>query len=245
VPVTTLFRRYQFARPRLLTTLAAAAGIALTLVAASWQLGRAHEKEGLAARVEVLAREPAVSLTTAEVRAADVEGRRVAARGRFEPEYAVLIDNRIRRGVAGYHVLMPLAIEGGRRHVLVNRGWVAAPSHREQLPQLRTPPGQHDVEGRVLEHFPRAYAPSGAKPEGRVWQNVEATTFAVWSGLKLESYVLEQHSPLADGLARNWPRPDAGAEKNESYALQWYSLAALSSILFVVLSIRRERKPAA
>jgi surfeit locus 1 family protein len=78
-----------------------------------------------------------------------------------------------------------------------------------------------------------------------VWQNVEEATFAVWSGLKLEPYVLEQHSPLADGLARNWPRADAGVDKHESYALQWYSLAALSAVLFVALGIRRERKPAA
>ena len=95
--MTTWFRRYRF-EPRLLTTLAAAAAIAAALAAASWQLGRAHEKEELAARLEMLAREPAVSLTAAEVSAADVEWRRVTARGRFEPKYAVLIDYRIRRG---------------------------------------------------------------------------------------------------------------------------------------------------
>jgi len=66
-------------------------------------------------------------------------------------------------------------------------------------------------------------------------------TFAVWSGLLLEPYVLEQHSPLADGLARNWPLPDTGVAVHESYALQWYSLAALSVALFLVLSFRRER----
>ena len=93
----------------------------------------------------------------------------------------------------------------------------------------------------MLDHFPRAYAPSGAQPEGRVWQNVELTTFAVWSGLQLEPYVIEQHSPLADGLARNWPQPESGAERHESYALQWYALAALSAMLFIVLSFRRER----
>lgn len=97
----------------------------------------------------------------------------------------------------------------------------------------------------VLIDFPRANAPAGAKPEGRVWQNVEVTTFAVWSGLKLEPYVLEQHSPLADGLARNWPRADAGAAEHGGYALQWYSLAALSAVLLFALCIRRERKSAA
>ena len=77
-------RRYRF-QPRLVTTLAAAAGIALTLALASWQLNRAHEKEGRAARLEALAKDPPVALTAAEARAEDLEWRRVTARGRFEP----------------------------------------------------------------------------------------------------------------------------------------------------------------
>jgi cytochrome oxidase assembly protein ShyY1 len=55
--------------------------------------------------------------------------------------------------------------------------------------------------------------------------------------------VIEQHSPAPDGLTRDWPRPDAGIEKHESYALQWYSLAALAVVLFVALSFRRAGAP--
>lgn len=211
-------RGYSF-RPRgwalALGAAACAAGIAL----GNWQTGRAEQK-----------------------RAAAAQEQRLELRGEFLERYTVLIDNKLNRGRPGYHVVQPLRLADGR-HVLVNRGWVAAPAHREQLPQLRTPPGLHAIEGRVLEHFPRAYAPSGAKPEGRVWQNVELATFAVWSGLPLEPYVLEQHSPLADGLARNWPAPDSGVEKHESYALQWYSLAALAVVLTIALGFHRERPP--
>lgn len=211
-----MIRGYSF-RPRgwalALGAAACAAGIAL----GNWQAGRADEK-----------------------RAAAAKERRLELRGEFLERYTVLIDNKLNRGRPGYHVVQPLRL-ADRRHVLVNRGWVAAPAHREELPQLRTPPGQHLVEGRVLEHFPLAYSPSDAKPEGRVWQNVEVTTFSVWSGLKLEPYVLEQHSPLADGLARNWPVPDTGATMHASYALQWYSLAVLAVVVTLVLSFRRER----
>jgi surfeit locus 1 family protein len=211
---------YSF-RPRWWTLLLAAAGCVAGVLLGNWQSGRAEQK-----------------------RAAAAHERRLELRGEFLERYTVLLDNKVNRGRAGYHVVQPLRAADGR-HVLVNRGWVAAPAHRENLPKLLTPAGTHVVEGRVLDRFPRAYEPVTAKPEGRVWQNVEVTTFAAWSGLKLEPYVIEQHSPLADGLARNWPAPDSGAEKNESYALQWYSLAALSVVLFVVLSFRRERKPVA
>jgi surfeit locus 1 family protein len=209
-----MLRGYSF-RPRLWALLLAAAGCAAGIALGDWQSGRAAEK-----------------------RAAAAAEQRVALRGEFLERYTVLIDNKVNRGRPGYHVVQPLRLAVGR-HVLVNRGWVAAPAHREQLPQLRTPPGVHEIEGRVLEHFPRAYDPAGAPPEGRVWQNVELPTFTAWSGLKLEPYVLEQHSPFPDGLARNWPAPDSGAQMHESYALQWDSLAGLSVVLFLVLSFRR------
>ena len=211
-----MIRGYSF-RPRAWALALGAAACAAGIALGNWQSGRAEEK-----------------------RTAAAQERRLELRGEFLERYTVLVDNKLNRARPGYHVVQPLRLADGR-NVLVNRGWVAAPAHREQLPQLRTPPGRHAIEGRVLEHFPRAYAPSGAKPEGRVWQNVEVPTFAVWSGLKLEPYVLEQHSPLADGLARNWPAPDTGVEKHEAYALQWYSLAALAVVLTVVTGIRRER----
>jgi surfeit locus 1 family protein len=40
-------------------------------------------------------------------------------------------------------------------------------------------------------------------------------------------------------LVRDWPRAESGAEKNDSYALQWYALAVLSVILFFVLNVKR------
>lgn len=205
---------YSF-RPRAWAAALAAAGCAAGIALGQWQSGRAAEKEAAAA-----------------------QEKRVTLRGEFLERYTVLLDNKVNRGRPGYHVVQPLRLGDGR-HVLVNRGWIAAPAHREQLPHIRTPSGAHEVGGRVLDHFPLAYAPPGARPTGRVWQNVEVPTFEAWSGLTLEPWVIEQHSPFADGLARNWPPPDAGADVHRSYALQWYTLAVLSVAIFVALSFRR------
>ena len=75
---------------------------------------------------------------------------------------------------------------------------------------------------------------AGPRAEGPVWQNLEFGEFTTWSGLPVESYALEQHSGLEDGLARDWPRADAAVDKHRSYALQWYSLAALSVALVMM-----------
>ena len=175
----------------------------------------------------------------AQKEAAAANQKMATLRGEFLERYTVLLDNKLNQGRPGYHVVQPLRLADGRS-VLVNRGWIAAPVHREQLPQIRTPAGVHEIGGRVLEHFPLAYAPSDERPTGRVWQNVEVPTFEAWSGLKLEPWVLEQHTPFPDGLARNWPPVDLGADMHRSYALQWYTLAGLSVVAFIGLSFRRE-----
>jgi surfeit locus 1 family protein len=197
--------------------LLAASGCAAGVALGNWQTGRAAEKRALAA-----AQAP------------------VTLRGEFDPRYTVLLDNKLNRGRPGYHVVQPLRITQGR-YVLVNRGWTAAGASRAQIPEVRTPAGEISLSGVRLEHFARAYEPAAAKPEGRVWQNVAIEQFAAWSGLALERYVVEQHSALDDGLLRDWPPADTGVEMHESYALQWYSMAALSIALFVVLNLKREK----
>jgi surfeit locus 1 family protein len=204
---------YSF-RPRLwglaLAALACAGGIAL----GHWQAGRADEKRAAGARSE-----------------------RVSVAGTFLPQHTVLLDNKLRHGQPGYEVVTPLRLQASGEHVLVNRGWIAAPRTRAELPQVRTPAGAVQVEG-VEARFPRILALE-REEKGRVRQTVEVKKFAVETGLRLQARLIEQHSPLDDGLLREWSRPDAGVEKHESYALQWYSLAVLAAILGVVLSFRK------
>jgi surfeit locus 1 family protein len=202
----------------------AAAGCAAGIVLGNWQSDRAAQK-----------------------RAAGVAVEQMSLRGNFEPRYTVLLDNKLYRGRPGYEVVQPLRLDSGR-HVVVNRGWIAAGPSRDQLPEIRTPAGEVALTGVRLKRFPQAYAPpaaqDAARSGGKVWQNVTLERFAAWSGLALEPYVVEQHSGADDGLVRDWPRAGAGAEVHESYALQWYSLAVLSLILFFVLNLKiEERKP--
>ncbi|MGH8725880.1 MAG: SURF1 family cytochrome oxidase biogenesis protein, partial [Burkholderiales bacterium] len=80
--------------------------------------------------------------------------------------------------------------------------------------------------------------------KGRVRQSLDLKEFAVETGLPLQAFVIEQHAGIADGLLREWPRPGAGVEKHQGYALQWYSLAALAVVLAIVLSFKKIEDPA-
>ena len=205
-------------RPPWWGMLLAAAGCAAGIALGDWQLRRAEEKRATAGV-------PSLVL-----------------RGEFLPKYTVFLDNKLRRGRPGYEVVQPFRIAGDGA-VLVNRGWIAAGPSRAQLPQIRTPAGEVRLEGVRRDHFARAYEPSGAQPEGAVWLNVTPERFSAVAGVGVEAWVFEQHSNLDDGLARDWPSVEPGAEKNEAYAFQWYSLAALSLVLLVVLGFKRDKNP--
>ena len=205
---------YSF-RPRLWTLALAAAACAAGIALGQWQTGRAEEKRAAAAQLEK---------------------RRVAVSGTFRPELTVLLDNKLRQHRAGYEVITPLRT--GAEHVLVNRGWIAAGATRDALPAVRTPAGVVRIEGVALERFPRLLVIEKSS-SGKVRQSIDIGEFSAQTGLRLQPRLIEQHSALDDGLLREWPRPDAGVEKHESYALQWYSLAGLAAALGIVFSFRR------
>jgi surfeit locus 1 family protein len=94
------------------------------------------------------------------------------------------------------------------------------------------------IEGVVLSHLPRTLKLDGPA-KGPVRQSVELEEFAAESGLTLQAFFIQQHSDSGDGLARDWPPPDAGIEKHQAYSIQWYSLATLAVVLALVLSFRR------
>ena len=208
------------------------------MLAGNWQARRAEAKRALGAEFEQALRAAPIELPAAS----SVIHKRVAARGRFVAERTVLLDNKLRRGRAGYEVVTPLRLTGSDWHVLVNRGWVAAPASRDRLPEIRTPAAEQRIEGIALERLPHALQAGAAAP-GKVRQNLEIGAFAAETGLRLQPLVIEQHSETDDGLARDWPRPDVGIERHESYALQWYSFAALAIALLAVLSLRRVGAP--
>ena len=232
---------WQFA-PGLWPTLAAIGLVVLTVYLGNWQTERAQYKRMLQARVESADRAPALDVGTKAVDATDVLYRRVIVRGHFEPEHEILLDNRIYKGVAGYHVLTPLKIAGGNRYVLVNRGWLPVGADRAALPRIRAITTEVKIEGLALGTETRYFELPGARPLGRLWQNLDFKRYAARSGLSLQPFLLQQRSDTRDGLVRDWPRPDTGVAMHEAYALQWYGLAATLVVLWLSLNLRRNNQ---
>lgn len=232
--------------------------VAITCALGNWQLNRAHEKEGRAARLQALAAQPPVVLGPAPLSQV-VTDRTVRVTGRFDTARTVLLDNRPHGNGsdsrAGFLVLTPLRINapasdrGAMQAVLVLRGWLPRDAQdRTRIAPFPTPEGEVTIEGTALAAMPRVYSlgqPASAEAGSKIRQNVEIAAYAAETGLALHPLVVEQRSDTGDGLARDWAPADQGADRHYGYAFQWFGLAVLTVVLVVVLGWRRARRPAA
>jgi len=225
-------------RPRLVPGIAAAGFIALTLALGHWQTRRADEKIELGHRLDAAERGPVLSVPGALRDASIFDHRRVSARGTFVTSAVLLLDNKVRHGIAGYHVLTPLKLEGSEVHVLVNRGWIAA-GDRSRLPTVWTPTMPQTIEGIALTPSRRFLELAPEASSGPRVQNLVLEREGKRLGLTLQPFVIEQTGGAPDSLAREWARPDTGVDRHRIYALQWYSFAALAAALYVVLGFKR------
>ncbi|MBL8414658.1 MAG: SURF1 family protein [Propionivibrio sp.] len=235
-------RRFQ---PRLLPTLAAALLLPLFISAGQWQWNKASIKGKLQKELDARGAEPAIQIPTSLVDPQALRYRKIVARGQYDVQHQILIDNRTHREQAGYHVLTPLRLEGSDMRLLVNRGWVPALAEHNQVPQVATPTGTVEVSGTAVVPNTR-FITLGADDVNNkiewqsVWQNLDLGRFGKAVNFPLQPIVIElDAASTAGGFVREWRRPDERLETHLGYALQWWSFAAITVVLWLVVNFRR------
>ena len=219
-------------------TLAAIAVVIVTVAMGRWQLDRAQMREERSERYDSLAKLAPVAIGGERIDAGRLDYYRVSARGRWLMEYGIYLDNQVYQGRAGFDIYMPLRLDGSDICVMVNRGWVTAGRDRTHLPEIKTRGGSVEVIGTV--QLPARFKELGPTfQEGRIWENVTLERLTAWSGLSLQPIIIQQTDDAGDGLIRDWPRPDSGADRNRGYAFQWFAFAALACLLWAYHFFRR------
>lgn len=209
-----------------------------------WQLDRAKQKKALQDEYD---RRESAGLITVTGRVHDVEELRfyrVQVKGQYEHNRQILLDNRIHKGRAGYHVLTPLRIADSDTRILVNRGWVALGASREVLPDVKPPTGRVTVTGLASVplkggvHYGPAFAQDG-KWHTR-WQYIDLDQYARTVPYPVQPVmVLLDPGEQAGGLVREWKRLDAGIAVHHGYAFQWFSLAVTLAGIYLFFLFRK------
>lgn len=232
---------------RWLVAAAAAVGVAVTAALGFWQLGRAHQKEALAAAIAAQRERPPLAqqaLLEAPQPAALVHAP-VRLRGTWLAARTVWLDNRQMAGRVGFYVVTPLRLAGTERVVLVQRGWAPRNfTQRDALPPLETPAGEIELTGRIAPPPAKLYQFDGAAA-GPIRQNLDLPAYAAETGLDLLPVSVQQTGAPSQGLQRDWPEAGgSGPEKNYGYAVQWWALSALIAFLYVWFQFLQPRRRA-
>lgn len=218
--------------------------VVLTLALGRWQLSRAAQKQAIQASIE---QQSALQAMTSQSLLALPDpkteiNRSITLRGTWLAQYIVFLDNRQMNNKPGLYVLTPMRLENSAAVVVVQRGWVARNFlDRSALPQIETPAGLVQIEGRIATVPSKLYELGGPET-GRLRQNLDMAGFSAELGVPLLPVSVQQRGAATEGLLREWPMVSTGVDTHYGYAFQWFALSALLTILYVWFQIVRRFK---
>ena len=235
------FYHYRF-RAKLIPTLVTLAALPLLVSFGHWQANKGNQKQALQDTYDVRATQVAVQIPREPLNPEEFRYRKVAVRGRFEPAYQILLDNRVHNERAGYHVITPLRIENGDLYVLVNRGWVPLGADRAVLPEINTPKEIMEITGTAV--FPPSKIYELKQPEvttgwQSVWQNMDINRYRGAVPFHLQPIIIQMDNDSLGGFVREWPRPDDRIQTHWGYAFQWYGMAAMLALFYIATNIKK------
>ena len=237
---------------RLAKLIAVALLVAVTCIALGiWQIARLHQRQQFNAAVRAgLAREPAPvdTLLPDGVDPDTVRYRRAEATGTYDTEHGFVLYGRTQDSRAGNHLLTPLLLSDGSA-ILVDRGWVPLDVDEPGAPEAAPPSGAVDVEGVLFssEGDPPGAVDAGGPAETTLSRLDLRTIQAQLPYPIAPSYLLLQRQTPAqpDGLPEPSPLPELSDGPHLSYAIQWFTFAAIAVAGCVVLALREGRDPRA
>ncbi len=229
-------------QPRLIPTLATLCLMALFVYLGLWQAGKGERLLAERLLFATRAKLGPLPISGALVDPQALRDAPITVRGRYEFEQGFFVDNRQHNGVAGLHVVTPLKIEGSETRILVNRGWVGWPNGRKILPKVPTPEGVVEVRGIADVPLVKKFLlmPEHAEARTQLWMQMDLPRFALLVQYPVQPVLLLQNRDDAhDGLVRDWQAPEDRVPMHQSYALQWFGMAAALLVFYGYASFGR------
>jgi len=235
-PLCDWLNRLRF-RPTLVPTVAALIALALTIYLGNWQRGRATEKTQLQSSFDLRVAQPPLQVNGELVAERDVF-RRATAKGVYDAAGQLFVDNKSEGTTVGYHVVTPLLLEGTKRILLVNRGFVPRGPAYPAPPFVAVPTGLVEVRGTLSVPNTKFLELGEQSPvQGSVWQNLTIDRYRTRTGRDAAGLMLLAN-PTDAGLTHLTEQPDAKVAKHVEYMLTWYSLATTVVLLWLVLNLK-------
>ncbi|MBD1391131.1 SURF1 family protein [Neiella sp. HB171785] len=212
-----------------------------------WQTERGAHKQQLVEQLEQQRlRLPADLSQILATPASQLHGLPVLLKVEVDPNWRILLDNKIHNGKVGYQLLVPVTHH--QIAFLVNLGWVPAALSRDQWPELPPMPQQVRLRGQIklTSAQPLLDQRYLFEQRGSVIRSQadQPSLLAEQLAMPLQPWLVLLDEKENWGLPRQWQWFNMGPEKHYGYALQWYSMAVAVLILMLVFLWRHVRKNA-
>jgi surfeit locus 1 family protein len=206
-----------------------------------WQLSRLSERRARNRIVEARLAEPIVALTALPSDSTS-RMRRASVTGTPDFEHEVILAARSYQGSPGVYVFTPLHVAGRDSAVLVNRGWIYAPDGVSV--DLRTWREAATSFAGYATLLPTARrARNGVlRGDSRIARELDYATVSSLlpypvSRLYLVATSPDTTKPVPQRLVR-LPPPALDEGPHLSYAIQWFSFAAIALIGGTAVALR-------
>ena len=207
-----------------------------------WQLSRLGERQELNAELASRAVDSAVAISQLPTDTANAHYRRVSVQGAYDYANEIVLTLRSRDGSPGINVVTPLKLPATDTALLVVRGWIYSPDGMTiDLPPWREGP-QANGSGFVETYPPPRKGRNGSPTHPNAYRWLDRRELEARFHYPLKPYYVVLTSPHDSASKSVIPRltvPPMDEGPHRSYAIQWFSFAAIS-IIGTILFLRRK-----
>lgn len=204
-----------------------------------WQIDRAEQKRTLANTMEMRRKMPVEALTDTPLTADEIEFRTLSVTGYFIPAGQIVISNRKYLGKPGFHIITPLQIEGSKKHLLINRGWIAGTGNTP--PRIETPTERITLTGQINRPSAPAIELDFDLKASNLWPYLTLENYMHWSKLEIVPFIMLLSPESPHGFVRSWETARPGEGMHLGYATQWFAFALMAFLLWLKLSVERTK----
>lgn len=206
-----------------------------------WQISRLRERQALNAELASRAVDSAVTVSQLPSDTANAHYRRVSVQGAYDYANEIVLTLRSRDGSPGVNIVTPLHLAATDTALLVVRGWVYSPDGMTvDLAKWRES-AQSNGSG-FIETFPPSRKGRNSSPtHPNAYRWLDRRGLEARFHYPLKPYYVVLTSPPDSGAESAIPRltiPTMDEGPHRSYAIQWFSFAAIS-IIGTILFLRR------
>lgn len=228
-------------RPKFWATALVIPALATLIALGTWQVQRREWKHDLLARIAAERAAPPRDLV--EVLSGPDDQRayaHVEADGTLDATRAVHVFAPAGQGGADYRVIAPLDYGDGRI-VLVDLGTITE-AEKKALPGPvpAEAGGLIHVEGILRPSESQGWADAAPDVKANRWYVRDVPAIAAALGFKdVPPYVLQSESPNKGGVPRPVAFQPELPDNHLAYAVTWFSLALILSVIYVLLHLQR------